>query len=405
MGKLTQRLGQALGLETLADEPLGSYDADVTPPARSSVSVVSEDRALGLPVFFRGVQLIVTLGSMLKLEAWRGDVKLTGQLEPALIRNPDPWRSRRSFVMRILVCLVLDGNAFLLKHLNPDGSVAGLEVLNPKNVVIKFSPLGVKSYEVHLRGRWVTKTYADIEHIRGLEVYGHDRGLSPLTACRLALGGILDVREYADNWFGSGQGTSEVLTSDQKLSTEEIRAYKNVYYGRNPDGSPITDTAHPDYGRSGPGVRVFGSGLSLETNLLDPEDAQWLEAQNFGILDIARLLGIPAAKLEAAVQGSSLTYANLGMIDTQFLKDTLYPAYLVPIEEALTNVLVRGQEARFSSAEFLRPDEKTQAEIDDIYLTAGVISAEEVRTRKGLSGPAPNPPTPAPAAASEDVPA
>lgn len=390
---------RAVGLEKLSEEPLGDYSADVTPPARSSAPVVTEDRALALPRFFRGVQLIAGMGSQLTLEAWRGRTLVDPA--PSLVLQPDPWRSLRSFLMRAIVCLILDGNAFLLKHRDPNGAVIGLEVLNPRHVWIKWSPLGVKSYEVNIRGRWVAKTYDEIEHVRGLEIYGHDRGIGPLTAAREAVGGILTVREYADKWFTEGEGTSGLLRTDQKLTPEEIRAAKNVWYGRNPDGTPIED-GHPDYGRSGPRVRVAGAGLDYDPMILNPADAQWLEAQNFGVTDIACLLGLPGDYLLTAVEGSSLTYANLAMIDTQFLKTTLLPNYLRPLEEAITASLPRGQNARFNTTEFLRADEKTQAEIDQIYLVNNVISPDEVRDRKGIAG---NAPTPKPAPAPQEIPA
>lgn len=393
---------RAIGLETLSETPPDDdYSADVTPPARSSATVVTEDRALALPALFRGVQLIAGMGSQLQLEAWRGGALIDPQ--PQLVQQPDPWRSLRSFMLRAIVCLILDGNAFLLKHRDPAGNVVGLEVLNPRNVYIRWSRLGVKSYDVFVRGERRTYSYADIEHVKALEVYGHDRGLGPITACRLAVAGIINVREYADKWFAESEGTNGLLKTDQKLTPEEIRFYKNVWYGKNPDGTAIDDT-HPDFGRVGPRLRVTGAGLDFDPMLLNPADAQWLESQAFGVLDVARMLGLPGDYLMAAVEGSSLTYSNLSMIDTQFLKTNLFPNYLAPLEEAITSVIPRGQTARFNTEAFLRPDDKAQADIDAIYLTAGVISADEIRKRKGWAGPAPKP-TPAPAPASQEVPA
>lgn len=378
---------RAIGLEKLSEEPLGDYSSDVTPPARSSVTVVTEDRALALPALFRGVQIIAGMGSQLRLEGWRGGVLMNPQ--PSLILQPDPWRSLRSFLLRAIICLVLNGNAFLLKQRDPAGNVIGLEVLNPRHVWIKWDK-GVKSYDVLIRGVRSNKAYSEIEHVKALEIYGHDRGIGPITACRLAVAGILNVREYADKWFADGEGVAGLLNTDQKLTPEEINFYKNVWYGKNPDGTDLAET-HPDYGRTGPRVRVTGAGLTFDPMILNPADAQWLESQAFGVLDIARMLGIPGDYLMAAVEGASLTYANLSMIDTQFLKTNLFPNYLAPLEEAISSVIPRGQTAKFNTEAFLRPDDKAQADIDQIYLQANVISAQEIRDRKGWAGPPPKP--------------
>lgn len=393
MGKLKR----ALGIETLSEEPLGDYSADVTPPARSSATVVTEDRALALPAVFRGVQIIAGMGSQLRVNAWRGEEKVTPA--PALVTRPDPWRSLRSFLYRTIICLIFDGNAFWLRHRDAAGNVVGLEVLNPRHVWVRWDK-GVKRYDYFHRGRRVKgATDHQIRHVWGMELYGHSRGIGPITACRLAVEGIANVREYADQWFANGEGVGGILSTDQALTPQEIKLYKRIFYGLDMDDDD------PDKGRVGPRVRITGKGLTYEAGILKPADAQWLESQAMGVLDVARMLGLPGDYLLAAVEGTSLTYANLSMIDTQMLKTTLFPNYLRPIEEAITEELPRGQEARFSTEEFLRPDEKTQAEVDEIYLRNRVVSAEEIRTRKGWTGPAPATDSPTTTPQTQEAPA
>lgn len=395
MGKFLR----AIGLEKLSEAPLGDYSADVTPPTRADASrIVTTDRALTLPAVFRAVQIIAGMGAQLTLDSWRGGSRV--EPAPALVTQPDPWRSLSSFLERVIICLAIAGNAFLLKSRGADGSVVALEALNPDHVFIERSPLGVKSFRVWnpITGKWRPYTTADIEHVWALEVPGHDRGLSPVEACRVALGGILEVREYADAWFQSGDVPSGVLTTDQKLDRELAKEYKRRWLNLDDDD--------PAFGKAGPQVRVMGAGLSYSPIALKPADAQWLESQAFGVLDVARMFGLPGDYLLAAVEGSSLTYANLEMIDAQFLRTTLFPVYLRKIEAAISSVLPRGQEARFNTEALLRPDAKTRAEIDQIYLTNDVISAKEIREREGWAGPAPAPrPKPAPAPVSQEVPA
>ncbi len=390
MGKFLR----AIGFEKLSDEPLGDYGADVTPPARSSaLSPVTVDRALSLPSAYRAIQLIAGMGAQLTLDVIRAGAVLSPA--PSIVVQPDPWRPLSSFLERCLVSMIVDGNAFLLKHRDHNGTVVALEVLNPFHVFIKWNrKTGVKSYSVTDSRTGQTRPYtdADIEHVWMLEVPGHARGLGPITACRVAFGGILDVREYADAWFAKSDVPSGILTTDQRLDPEAAKAYKSKWL--NPDEDDPTN------GKTGPQIRVLGQGLSYDPITLKPADAQWLESQAFGVLDIARMFGLPGDYLLAAVEGSSLTYSNLTMIKTQFLETTLFPVYLRKLEAAITNILPRGQVAVFNTEAFLRPDAKTRAEIDKVYIDAGVYGGEYVRTRENITAAAP-----APARAKEDVPA
>lgn len=381
------------------EAPEGDHSADVTPPSRArSADVVSVERALTLPAVFRAIQIIAGMGAQLSLESWRGGARVTPA--PALVTQPDPWRSLSSFLERLLVALATDGNAFILKHRGPLGPVVALEALDPRYVFIRIKPdTGVKTYEVFLRtGKVRTYTADQIEHIWGLEVPGFSRGLGPIGACAAALGGILDVREYADNWFDpeTSDVPSGVLSSDQPVDKTAAKEYKRRWYE--------TDEGDVDHGRKGPRLKVMGHGLAYTPIALKPEEAQWLESSAAGVLDVARMFGLPGDYLLAAVEGSSLTYSNLEMIDAQFLRTTLFPVYLRKIEAALTNCAPNGQTVKFNTDALLRPDAKTRAEIDKTYIDAGVYDPQHVRDRDGLEGPAPARPV-KPAPATKELPA
>lgn len=397
---------QALGLEQLSeqplDAPLGDYSADVTPPARSATPTLTVERAVTLPAVFRAIQLIQSMGANLVrdgLASWRDGAEVPTQ--PALIRRPDPWRSRRSFAARFLTNAATDGNNFLLRT-RVDGVTASATLLDPFATFIRWDSNGRKHYDTVVRdGRrgLVTRSYtdADVLHVWcGLELPGHDRALGPIAACRTALAGHLDSRAYAAGWFSSTDVPSGVLSTDQRLDPTTAAEYKRLWL------NPTAVDGTPD--RGGPSVRVLGQGLSYAPIMLKPSDAQWLESQAFGVVDVARLFGVPPDKLAAAVEGTSLTYSTTDLVDRAFLRDTLLPTYMAPLEDALTELLPRGQVARVGADELLRPDPKTQAEIDSIYLAADVIAPAEVRVRQRWAGPPPTP-KPAPAPATQEAPA
>lgn len=365
-----------VGVTTLSetpgdDAPSGDYSANVTPPPRSGI--VGRD-PFALPAFFRAVAYIVNAVARMGLESWRGSVLV----DSPLIDQPDPWMTRRRFLSRTVIGLLLYGNAYWRILRNANGTVIGLRVADRGRAYRTTG--GAIRYQLVFGHETFDLPANEVEHLRFLELPGLLDGLGPVQAARAQLEGIAAVREYASNWFDSADATSGVLSTDQPLLDGEADQYKKQWYTRG-EYDPAT----------GPSLRVLGRGLTYTPYFLSPKDAQWLEAQAWGVLDVARLFGLPGDFLLAAVEGSSLTYSTLEMIDTSVIKRTILPDYLSPIEEAFSNVIPRGQSARFNLADYLRPDTKTRADIDLIYIGAGVYDAKYVRERDGINTTAPLP--------------
>jgi hypothetical protein len=113
--------------------------------------------------------------------------------------------------------------------------------------------------------------------------------------------------------------------------------------------------------------------------------------------EAAVLFGMPGKLLEYAEQGSSLTYQNVGDLMTEFVRTTLAPSYLVPIEAALTDFLVRRRTVRFDLSELQRADPKTRFDIHAIAIAQGIYDAQYAQVAEGIApGAATTAPTPGP---------
>lgn len=313
--------------------------------------------------------------AQLTLESWRGDQLVSPQ--PVLVTHPDPWRTADSWVERFAINLATDGNNFTwLQRAGSD--VVALTILNPFSVSITWRKDGngrrAKRYVFPhpATGKRVEVGDADMIHTWALEVPGLDRGLGPIGHTKAALTGAIDLREYADRWFRE-EAVDGVLTSDQPIDTATAKQARRTWYEGNADDP------------AGPKLRVMGKGLKYDPIMLRPEEAQWLEAQNFGILDVSRIFGVPPEYLAAAVEGTAMTYSNLVMIDTQFLRTTLFPVYLRKIQNAVSQALPRGQRAEFRTDELLKPDAQTRATIDQAYVTMGVYDAAYIQRRDRIT--------------------
>ena len=77
-----------------------------------------------------------------------------------------------------------------------------------------------------------------------------------------------------------------------------------------------------------------------------------------------------------------MTYSNVEQDWIAFVRFTLM-GYLRPIENALTDLTVRGQSVRFNFEALLRTDTKTRYEAHEIALRAKFKTVDEVRAIEG----------------------
>lgn len=369
MGRIREFLGLAVREDSAVPPP------GVTPPSREEDFTV--EGALTVSTVYRAITILATAGSQLTLDAWRGEERLDPK--PALIRkpDPDPKASLSGFIESTITSMATSGNAYWRIDRNARNEAVSARILNPwechpgQNGTLEWA------------GRKTPLKADEFMHLRLLRLPGHTVGLGPIQAARAEIQGARDLRDYAAEWFRSGDVPSGVLSTDQPLSNEQAQRYKTTWHQRK---------AHE--------VAVLGQGLSYEPTLLNPKDAQFLESREFTTTDLARLFGIPAHMMLAAVEGTSMTYTNVSQADLAFVRWTL-AQYFREIEEAFSTLLPGIQTARFNLDGLLRPDIKTRYDAHKVGIDAGWLFKDEVRDIEGLPKRA-IPEPPAPPAPTED---
>lgn len=351
-------------------EPSGMLPG-VLPPSRSAAASVTLDSALTLSTVYRSVSIFATAAAQLTLGEQRGGL----WIEPSSFTlAPDPELPCRRLIKRLVIGLCGTGNAYLRRFRNPDKSTAAVRALNPLGVSIRYSDAGAKLYDyADLYGsgpRLGTQTFTadQVIHLRLLEVPGHVYGLGPIQAAQAGLAGGIDLRDYATNWFGDSGIPTGTLSTEQTLTPDLATAYKDRWHANLAEKR---------------GVAVLGNGLKYDPVLIRPADAQWLESQQFSVTDIARLLGMPAPLVLAAVEGSSMTYQTLETAEMQLQRYGLMQ-YLLEIEDALSSCLPRGRVCRFMLNDSLRPDARTRADVAAVYVKNKIKLPNEVRAEEGL---------------------
>lgn len=354
-----QRLRFAGKIITRGVAAVDDMPAEIMPPSRTAAY-----DPLQLSTVFRGVQVLQTAIAGLPLHEMRGGVKLNTLT--SIIDRPDANRSRRDFISDIVASLCLDGNAFVRK-LRYDGEVVSCQVLPPSLVTVRDD--GRDPAAPVLRYSYLGREYTpdEITHLKFLNVPGLLRGLGPISAAREEVEGAKMARDYKARFYTDSSNVKGYLKSDQKITPDSAKQAKD------------------DWGKAGKAgdIKVVGSNLTYVPLDMKPADLQFLETQKFDTTQIARLLGIPASIMLAAVDGSNLTYSNIEQSWIEFADYTL-AAYTGEIEELLSSLLPRGRVVRFDWDSSRRADMADRYNAYKTAIGSGWLTVDDVRDREGL---------------------
>lgn len=229
--------------------------------------------------------------------------------------------------------------------------VADVSVVVRKGVLDHYKIAGDR-YEV--REVWHERQYT----LSGLHV-----GLSPVAHAAWAIGEYLSIQQFALDWFGTGavpsahlKNTSKTISKAQADETKQ--RFKAAVTSRD----------------------LFVTGSDWEYTMIQAEAAgsAWIEAKRYGIGDVARFFDCPSDLIDAAVSGSSVTYANMTQRNLQFLVMSLGPA-VKRREDALSSLSSRPRFVKLNSNSLLRMDPQTQAAVLRTQIDARMLAPSEAR--------------------------
>lgn len=341
------------------------------------IAYAVDSRAVGLadyqslPAVSRARSLVVSLVAELELVSWRDGMPLPEQ--PRIVTRPQPGATRDAFLGSLAGELFDHSNAFV--WLPETGrNAAGFP---DTAVALPFDRVSVSWDESRLFRR-----YRD--NVRGVDlVPGRDLVHVELPGRRPgellvpskfdtnadALERILSAEFYAADWFENGAVPSVTLKFAGPMNAKEASDAKARWVENHRDHSP----------------GVLSQGWDIHETGGNPESSQLLETRRAGVLEVARMFGVvPAELLLAELGGSSLTYQNVaGMLDT-FVRVTVQPEYLSPIEAAMSDLVPQTQAVRFDLGELFRLAEAQRITVEAQAIAAGIYTLEEVRREHGL---------------------
>lgn len=204
----------------------------------------------------------------------------------------------------------------------------------------------------------------DIWHERQYTISGLHVGLSPIAYAAWSIGEYLSIGEFALNWFGKGGIPKAALRNTEKIVDASAAAVAKARW--------MEQTTNGD-------VAVFGKDWEYEMIQAEQTGSEWLEAKKYSITDVARFMDCPGDLIDAAVQGSNITYANVVQRNLQFLVMSLDPT-LCRREATLSKLLPAPRFARINRNALLRMDPLTRAQFYKLMIDMRAMTQDEVRS-------------------------
>lgn len=327
-----------------------------------SGTYVDDKTALGIPAIYRGVTLIADAIGALPLAAYRNDrvVKPT----PQILVRPNPQETRMETISAMAASLIIHGNYIaVLGQPGANGLPDSIYPVAPDRVQVSRE-----------KGRIIYKIdeqiydASEILHIKNFTLPGDLVGKGILAVAKQALGKEIAINEYAARYFDGGVNPSAVIKSQNPdLTQEEADALKTawmaMYSSRN--RSPVVMNASTDF-------EVLSSNAA---------ESQLVEAQLASLTEAANILGLPPYFLGSP--NTSRTYSNVEQENLQLIKWSIQPI-AERIEAAFSDLLVRGQTAKFEYDNLLKTDTFSRYQAYQTALSSGFLTVDEVRDKENL---------------------
>ena len=317
---------------------------------------VDEQTTLSVPGLWRGVTLISDTIGALPIHAYRGDQRIEPM--PPILERPYPNETRIETMSAIAASLIIHGNyVAVLGDIGANGYPESLYPVSASRVHVDRIE-GRLSYKINdelFDGERVM-------HIKNFAMPGQIVGVGIVAAQRQGIGSALAMQEYAAKYFDGGAQPTGILYSDNAdLSQDEADMLKAVWMRH--------------YGGTSREPAVLNASTKFEQLSDNAKDSQLVESREFSLTEIANMLGLPGYYLGAP--NSSRTYSNVEQEQLQFLRGIT--PLITRIESAFTDLIPRGQYAKFNTDALLRSDTLTRYQAHQIALSAGFLTVDEIR--------------------------
>lgn len=321
--------------------------------------------ALALPPVHRGVSLITSIGASFVPLVYRNNIPM--EMQPRIVKRPNPYRTRYDFIAETLYGLVVDGSVvWIITSRDRFEQPTSLMCVSKNDVSLPSNNIYTPVITYNNR-QYRPEDYRVIAiNRRPGEFWGH----SPLREGLSYLAPVKAAEDYATGFFASGGLPEIILKAQAALTATEAAALKQQFLNSR------TGTPEPI---------VMSGGIEAAFPAIDPQRSQMQESRAYGATIVARLLGIPAPLLHVETSGATIQYANAQAAVSELVKSTLAPLYLNPVESTWSDLVPSTQSVRFDLAELQRADIASRVQMYSTAIASEVMTPDEARAYEGWS--------------------
>lgn len=336
----------------------------------SSGQTVNRNTSLNLSSFYGSVRNISEDIAKLPFYVYKVDkngnkTKVPHVATTLLSKQPSSVSIPFTFKQTLIEYALIEGNGYAYIERDSNAKPIALYVLDSEYVTPQLYNNNlyyiIQDINTGVRG---TFTQDEIFHIKGMgDGYV---GKSVVGYAAESIGKSLATQSYASGFFGNGAtmtGTIEVpgMIADENQAKSIKEKFISSIKGNG--------TAN--------GVGLLSNGAKFTKISVSPNEAQFIESQEFNVADIARWFRMPLSKLQSGSTGSS----NLEQLNIEYVTDCLMP-WIVRFEQEVERKLFRADEmesldAKFSVNLLMRGDSAAMSQFVTRMYMIGAYSAND----------------------------
>lgn len=301
----------------------------------SNLGFVDSGRASGTAVAHRCISLIAELMASVPLFVYRtGD---RGSRERAadhpayavLHDAANPQMTAFEFRERLIVDILIHGNAYAEIERNGRGQVIGLHLIDPRAITVERLRSGRLRYTVTgAPGRVLIQD--EVLHLRYRLGANQALGLSPIQIARETFNLALNQTDTAAKQSAKGFRPEGAVVFAQAIQPNQ----KTDVLDKLRDKIERNDSTS--------GILVLDGGADWKPFAFNSKDAEFLESRKLTALDICRVFGVPPS---AAGITDNATYSNIGEESRALVQRCLAPM-AKRIEQAMNAALLTPEARR-----------------------------------------------------------
>jgi HK97 family phage portal protein len=354
-------------------KPVNLFSASMFSGISLTGTTANDKTAFGVSAFYNGVdQLSNDIAKLPKgVKRKDGANRLDFSEHPVnyLISNePNSMMTAFDYWKLIVVLTIIKGNAFveIIKN-KSTGRIESFIILD--NLDVKVFELDNNLYYTY-KGRTILSE--DMLHYKAFSFDGKI-GVSVIAFAAKQLGVILDSQNYQQDLFkdkGIGYG---VIESDSDVTAPNKKAIEDGFSSKMASQSKFK-------------VPMLDAGMKYKSISISPAEAEFLETNKYGVLEVCRWLNIAPHKLKSLDNAS---FSNIQHQGIEHVQDSLLP-WIMRLEQETARKVFTDEEKincyiKFNEKVLLRGDMEARKNFYTSLVYAGVMTRNEARALEDMN--------------------